>query len=56
MDTKIINGKTIRIGKRPTTPDEITRAIFGISTEQLVAEIVENRNGKYDKLYNKERK
>lgn len=35
------------------THDDIVRSCLDISLEQLVMDIIENRDGKYDRLYKK---
>ena len=35
------------------TEDDIVRSCLDISLEQLVIDIIENRDGKYDSLYKK---
>ncbi len=39
---------------RPPTAQEATKAIYGVSLAELVRAILENKDGKYDKLYNKQ--
>ena len=36
---------------KPFTPEVATRCILGMSLQELVKEIRENRGGKYDGLY-----
>lgn len=37
----------------PLTADRLTRALFGMPLDQLVKDIQENREGKYDGLYSR---
>ena len=39
---------------RPPTAQEAVKAIYGMSLDQLVRAILDNEDGKYDKLYNKQ--
>lgn len=36
---------------KPWTPEVATRAVFGMSLSDLIRDIHENRDGKYDGLY-----
>lgn len=36
---------------KPWTPDVAARAVFGMSLDDLIRDIRENRGGKYDCLY-----
>lgn len=36
---------------KPWTPETAARAVFGMSLEELIKDIQENRGGKYDSLY-----
>lgn len=36
---------------KPFTPEVAVRCVFGISLQEIVKEIRENRGGKYDGLY-----
>lgn len=36
---------------KPWTPEVAARAVFGMSLEDLIKDIRENRGGKYDDLY-----
>lgn len=38
----------------PLTADRLIRALFGMPLDQLVKDIRENREGKYNRLYQKE--
>lgn len=38
---------------RQPPADEAVRTIYGMSAHQLVVEILSNKNGKYDHLYQK---
>lgn len=35
----------------PLTPEQAVMGIFGMSFDRLVREIIENRGGRYDRLY-----
>lgn len=39
---------------RKLTPDQVVRSCMGIGLDQLVQEIIENKDGKYDSLYRKQ--
>lgn len=39
---------------RPWTPETAARAVFGMSLNDLIKDIRENRGGKYDGLYIKD--
>lgn len=39
--------------RQPPTADEAVRSLYGMSVHQLVVEILSNKNGKYDHLYQK---
>lgn len=39
---------------RPPTAQEAARAIYGVSVNELVRAILNNEDGKYDKLYTKQ--
>ena len=38
----------------PLTADRLIRALFGMPLDQLVKDIQENREGKYNRIYQKE--
>lgn len=38
---------------RPPTANEATKAIYGMSVNELVRAILNNEDGKYDRLYTK---
>lgn len=42
--------------RQPPTADEAVRAIYGMNAHQLVREILTNKDGKYDRLYQKTKK
>lgn len=39
---------------RPPTAQEAAKALYGMSLDKLVRAILDNEDGKYDKLYNKQ--
>lgn len=39
---------------RPPTAQEAVKAIYGVSIDELVRAILNNKDGKYDKLYSKQ--
>lgn len=39
---------------KPWTPEVAVRAVFGMSIDDLIKDIRENRGGKYDDLYIKD--
>ncbi len=40
---------------RPVSHNDIVEGVFGISLEQLINDIRENRDGKYDSLFEPEK-
>ena len=44
----------VSLDAEPLTADRLIRALFGMPLDQLVKDIRENREGKYNRLYQKE--
>jgi len=51
QETEIHGTFVIDKNAKPFTPDVAARAVFGMSLDDLIKDIRENRGGKYDSLY-----
>jgi hypothetical protein len=54
IEDKSLGGRMIFHSPPPTDPETVTQGIFGMSVSRLVQEILHNKDGQYDRLYESE--